>query len=112
MVTTTVVFLVAALSLSTAASAQSLADVAKKTEEERAKAKQGPPSKVFTNGDLVEVPPARVPPPVTSYTEPGNTPSNETPALIPARNAPDTKPTGAVRESALTRPMAMLSKRR
>jgi hypothetical protein len=59
MVATTVIFLVAALSLSTAASAQSLADVAKKTEEERAKAKQGPPAKVLTNGDLADVPPAR-----------------------------------------------------
>ena len=99
MVTTTVIFLVAALSLSTAASAQSLADVAKKTEDERAKAKQGPPAKVFTNGDLVEVPPARVPPPVTSTADPRDTSSIETPALIPARNAPDTKPTGAVHDS-------------
>ena len=50
-----IVFFVAVVSLPIVTSAQSLADVAKKTEEERAKAKQGQPARVFTNKDLVDV---------------------------------------------------------
>jgi hypothetical protein len=51
--------------LSTAASAQSLADVAKRAEEQRAKAaaEHKPPAKVITNGDLKPAPPVTAVPP-------------------------------------------------
>jgi hypothetical protein len=50
-----VVFLVAAMTLGVVPSAQSLADVARKAEEERTKAKQDQPARVLTNKDLADV---------------------------------------------------------
>jgi hypothetical protein len=90
---TAILSLVAALSLGSVANGQSLADVAKKTEEERAKAKQGVPARVFTNEDLVDLPPSRAPAPVEPTAVPARSTSNE--ATTPS--APATTPTGAVR---------------
>lgn len=62
--------IVVAVSLAISTHAQSLADVAKKAEEERAKLKQGQATRVFTNKDLPDAPPARAAAPVETKTEP------------------------------------------
>ncbi len=93
--TKAIISLVAALSLPVGAGAQSLADAARKAEEERAKATQAAPAKLFTNDDLVELAPSRAAAPVATTAAPEINISNKTTARTPD----EVKPTGAVRVS-------------
>jgi hypothetical protein len=76
------VCLVVAACLVQSTRAQSLGDAARRAEEERARPKQGPAAKVFTNKDLSDAPPPPAPAPAT-LAEPANNSPNESAGVKP-----------------------------
>jgi hypothetical protein len=86
--------LVATLALAVPSSAQSLGDLAKKTQEDRDKARAAPtPAKIYSDKDLKDAPPVPADKPAPAPVAPATSPSAET-------KKTDGKPSATDKESA------------